>query len=201
LTRLMLLPLFLLASAAWSRADSLAAQNGRGNRLYAEGRYADAEKAYLDAEVAHPGRPEVLYNLGNALLRQGKWDPALRALGQAAAKGDGRVRENAWFNTGNALFAMGRYQDSAGAFVQALRIDPDDRDAKRNLELALARLGKPSSAAAGQKPPPRTEAGGRGGMSREQALEMLDALKVRETEEQRRRLARAASPKAGARDW
>ena len=48
--------------------------------------------------------------------------------------------ENSWYNTGDALFSMGRFKDSAEAFIQALKLDPSDKDAKHNLELALLKL-------------------------------------------------------------
>lgn len=121
-------------------AESLASKNREGNRLFAQGKYEDAEKAYLDAQVKNPGRPEVLYNLGNALIKQNKQDQGIQSLRQSIDKGDTGTKKNSWYNTGNALFSMGRFRDSAEAFIQALRLDPADHDAKHNLELALKEL-------------------------------------------------------------
>lgn len=118
-------------------SESLAAKNREGNRLFAEGKYEDAEKAYLDAQVKSPGKPEVLYNLGNALIKQKKTDQGIQALRQAQGKGDKGIQERSWYNSGNALFSMDKFQDAAEAYIQALRIDPADKDAKHNLEMAL----------------------------------------------------------------
>jgi tetratricopeptide (TPR) repeat protein len=122
------------------RAESLASKNNRGNRLFDQGKYEDAEKAYLAAQADDPGRPEVLYNLGNSLIKQKKYQEGVQTLGQAVSKGDKGTKEKSWYNTGNALFSAGKYQESADAFIQALKLNPGDRDAKHNLELALMKL-------------------------------------------------------------
>jgi Ca-activated chloride channel family protein len=130
----------ILATPFKLEAESLASKNREGNRLFAQGKYEDAEKAYLDAQVKNPGRPEVLYNLGNSLIKQNKQDQGIQSLRQSIDKGDTGTKKNSWYNTGNALFSMGRFKDSADAFIQALRLDPADHDAKHNLELALKKL-------------------------------------------------------------
>ena len=121
-------------------AESLASKNNKGNRLFVQGKYEDAEKAYLDAQVKNPGRPEVLYNLGNSLIKQKKYSEGIQSLLQSVDKGDKGIKQNSWYNTGDALFTMGRFKDSAEAFVQALKLDPADMDAKHNLEMALMKL-------------------------------------------------------------
>ncbi len=50
------------------------------------------------------------------------------------------LQGSAWYNLGNALFGTGKYKDAAEAYVQTLRINPADREAKQNLELALRKL-------------------------------------------------------------
>ena len=121
-------------------ADSVASKNKTANRLYEQGRYHDAEKVYLEAQANMPGRPELSYNLGNTLIRQKKYDQALQSLRQSIAKGNRGMQVNSWYNIGNALFDLGNFKDSAQAYIQALRLNPADRDAKHNLELAQKKL-------------------------------------------------------------
>jgi Ca-activated chloride channel family protein len=121
-------------------ADSVASKNKTANRLYEQGKYQDAEKAYLEAQANMPGKPELSYNLGNTFIRQKKYDQALQSLRQSIAKGNRGMQVNGWYNIGNALFDMGNYKDSAQAYIQALRLNPADRDAKHNLELAQKKL-------------------------------------------------------------
>lgn len=130
----------VLVNLSISKAESLASKNKEGNRLYSQGKYEEAEKTYLDAEVNSPGKPEILYNLGNSLVKQKKYSQGIQALRQSISKGDQGIKESSWYNTGDALFSMGNYRDSAEAFIQALKLDPADKDAKHNLELALLKL-------------------------------------------------------------
>ncbi len=133
-----------------AQGANVASKNKEGNRYFEQGKYQEAEKAYLDAEVQAPGRPELLYNLGNTLIKQKKYEQALQSLRQAAGKGDKGLQQSSWFNAGNALFELGNFKDAAQAYVQALRINPADKDAKFNLELALQKLKQQQQMGAGK---------------------------------------------------
>lgn len=130
----------VLSYPAIAKAESLASKNREGNRLFSEGKYEEAEKAYLEAQVKSPGKPEILYNLGNSLIRQGKHTQGIQALGQSADKGETRLKRDSLYNTGNGLYETGDYKGSAEAFIETLKLDPEDEDAKHNLELALQKL-------------------------------------------------------------
>jgi Ca-activated chloride channel homolog len=235
---------FVFSVASNSRAESLASKNKKGNQLYVQKKYAEAEKLYLDAQVNNPGNPVVLYNLGNSLIKQKKYDQGIQALNQAIEKGDKTAKGNSWYNEGNALFSMQKYKDSANAFIQALKLDPEDKDAKHNLELALMKLkqqeqqkqeskqsksenGKQenSSAQTGkddrQKQQGQKQAGAEqqkeqnkpekqdmaqtprreGALSKERALQILNAVQNQEMEEQRKLLERRAQQHANGKDW
>jgi Ca-activated chloride channel homolog len=236
------------AVAQSAMADSVASRNRQGNKLYTDGKYQEAEKAYLDAQGAEPGRPELLYNMGNALLRQKKYDQAVQALHQAVNKGNLGLQGNGWYNLGNALYENGKYKEAADAYIQTLKINPADREAKQNLELALKKLQQQKSQSsggggqndqqqkdqkspqqdqsAGNKPnkqdekqqnppqgqdqknqeqpanPQATQANGReGGLNKERALQILDALQNQELADQRKMLERQARRKAIGKDW
>jgi tetratricopeptide (TPR) repeat protein len=130
----------LLAIPSAATAESSGAKNKEGNQLFAQGKYQEAEKAYLEAQANMPGRPELSYNLGNALIKQNKYDQALGALRQAVSQGNKGLQANGWYNVGNALYDMGNFRDSAQAYIQALRLNPADHDAKHNLELSLNKM-------------------------------------------------------------
>jgi tetratricopeptide (TPR) repeat protein len=121
-------------------ASSPATLNDQGNRRFAEGSYEEAEKLYREALTKDPGKPVIVYNLGNSLIRQGKYDQGIEALGRVIKTGNSRLQGKSWYNAGNALYAMGRFSEAAEAFIQALRLDPEDRDAMYNLELTLMRI-------------------------------------------------------------
>jgi Ca-activated chloride channel family protein len=227
-------------------AESIASKVGEGNRLFSQGKYADAEKAYLDAQVKNPGKPEILYNLGNALIKQKQYGKGIQSLSQSATKGDKVIREHSWYNTGNAMFEAGRIKDSAEAFIQALKLDPSDQDAKHNLELALSKLKEQQQSASSKKqnnsdnpkqnnqdkssdgktgrqsqqsPNRQNKIGDQGdqensarqresqnaqlpgSISKEQADQILDAVRAQELEQQRKLLETLARRKANGKDW
>jgi len=238
------------------QAQSAAARNNEGNRLFEQGKYEEAEKAYLEAQVENPGKPELLYNLGNSLIKQNRYDQATQSLHQAIGKGNKGIQQNSWYNIGNALFSQGNFKDSAQAYIQALRINPTDRDAKHNLELALQKIQQQNQMsrsgsqsqdqqksdesqqssqqseesdqnqqlAADESPPklgdndqqsspkqpekskPENQQAAQAdetenSFSKEQAIQILDAIQNQELAEQRKLLERSARRKATGKDW
>jgi Ca-activated chloride channel family protein len=121
-------------------ASSAGAKNNEGNRLYDQEQYDEAMRKYTDAQASLPEAPELHYNIGNVLFRKGEYDKSVGEYMRAQAAKDPELSQAATFNRGNALMLSGRVQEAVQAYVQALRADPSDQDAKRNLELALRLL-------------------------------------------------------------
>ncbi len=134
----------MLAAAAAAPAD-IRAQAGRaetreGNRLYEEGRFAEAHEKYLEALLEAPDSPVIRFNDGNALYQGENYEPALESFRAAVESGDPELAAAAWYNLGNTLYRQGALPESLEAFKQALRADPADADAKHNLERVLEQM-------------------------------------------------------------
>lgn len=132
----------VLAAAA---PAELHAQAGRtetreGNRLYEEGRFAEAHEKYLEALLEAPDSPIIRFNDGNALYRGEDYESALESFRAAVESGDPELASAAWYNLGNTLYRQGALPESLEAFKQALRADPGDADAKHNLERVLEQM-------------------------------------------------------------
>src|SRR5690606_35013692 len=137
----------------------------RGNRLYREGRYAEAVEAYRAALRDGNDSPALHYNLGTALLRLGHYREAEKHLRTALAGRDSVTRQRTLYNLGNRFLEEGAeltdpaargqaLEAAASAYRDALRLDPNDRDAKWNLELTQRELEKePPSIGGGQQQP------------------------------------------------
>ncbi len=243
--RTLILPLTLVLACSCAFADSVASKNRNGNRLFREGKFQEAEKAYVDAQLEAPGKPELLYNLGNALIKQKKYEPAVQSLRQAVGKAGRGLQANGWYNIGNANFEAGNLRDAAQAYIEALRINPSDREAKHNLELTLRRIQEQKQNASGKssnedrrakgqgkedsrtadntkkdqknesKPgaqgqqnkeqPQQQQAGAAdrrdGSMSKERALQILDAMRDQELTDQRMLQEHQPRRKGSGRDW
>ena len=110
------------------------------NRLYAEGRYAEAHEMYLEALRENPGSPLIRFNEGNALYQSQEFNRAFEAYQDAIEAGDTALAQGAWYNLGNSLFRQQQLDASLEAYKQALRINPGDSDAKHNLERVLEQM-------------------------------------------------------------
>jgi len=203
-----------------ARAADAAARNNEGNKLYLQKRYDDALKMYTDAQAAAPGAPALHYNIGNVLFRKGEYDKAIEEYLRAQSKGGRSLSQSAVFNRGNAQMMKGEVKEAVGSYIQALRLDPTDADAKRNLELALRLMkqqqqqqkqqqdqkqddqkepqkNQPSPSQDqnkdqqnDQKPPPKRP----GQMSEDEARQILEALRENDKEGVRKH-AQAVSPR------
>jgi len=119
----------------------------------------DAEGALEAFETAgrlSPGDPRVQFDLGTGRLLADHGDAvgaleralALTGTEDAAPAGEAparrslppELRQNGFFNLGNARLAAGDNAGAVAAYEEALRLDPADPAAKFNLELALRRL-------------------------------------------------------------
>ena len=121
------------------------AQAGRdrvreGNRLYAEGRFAEAHQMYLEAMAEAPDSPVIPFNDGNALYQDADYQRALEAYQRSIETGDPALASAAWYNLGNVLYRQQQLEQSLEAYKQALRLDPSDPDAKHNLERVLEQM-------------------------------------------------------------
>lgn len=140
-----LLPLgLMLFAAAFLSADSARSVVSEGNALYAKGKHEAALQKYTRAQALLPNNPLLSYNTGNVYFRQKDYDKAIEAYGKAAQAPDKALAEAAYFNAGNAQFAKEDYLQAIEMYKQALQLDPEDRDAKANLELARRKLKEQS---------------------------------------------------------
>ncbi|MEX2639333.1 MAG: tetratricopeptide repeat protein [Balneolales bacterium] len=128
--------IFLLTLLA---ALFLAPQDGarQANREYEEGNYAEAEEGFLNALEKDPENPRLLFNLGNALARQGKLDEAVQAF-EAFKKMESSPSERAKadYNLGNMYSDQEEWDQALQRYRESIRVNPDDEDARFNYELA-----------------------------------------------------------------
>lgn len=113
---------------------SLSAKIAEGNKLYNDGEYDKALIKYNDAQIEDPKSPQVFFNMGNVLFRQGKYKEAIDSYQKSMENGDINVEAKAMYNIGNALFQQGQLRQALEYYKQALERDPDDIDAKYNIE-------------------------------------------------------------------
>ncbi|GJQ20779.1 MAG: hypothetical protein HBSIN02_11340 [Bacteroidia bacterium] len=108
-----------------------------GNDAYRRENYAEAETQYKKALEKYPDSEIGRFNAGNAYYKQQRYDEAGQAFSEyAAITKDPLSASKAYYNMGNALYQSQKLDESIEAYKQALRLNPNDRDARFNLELA-----------------------------------------------------------------
>ena len=101
---------------------------------YDAGLFDEALQGFVDLQVERPEDPEVALNVGSTQYQMRNFPEADRTFSKAAMAQDPSVRGQALYNLGNSAYRQGRLQEAVELYKAALEIDPDDEDAKFNLE-------------------------------------------------------------------
>lgn len=126
-----------LCAGCGQSAGQMVAQ---GNQAFAQGNYDQAQQAYQSAQMLVPTAAEPVYNLANTFYRQGIYTQTQQLLPQAVAGAEGTLAGAGYYNLGNANYQTQQWAQAIDAYKETLRRNPDDQDAKHNLELALRHL-------------------------------------------------------------
>jgi len=108
-----------------------------GNDFYEEGNYSEAEIEYRKALSEKPDYYKGKFNLGDAMYGQENYEESGKIFGELGETAKtAKEKSGSWYNLGNSLMEQQKYNESIEAYKKALRLDPDDQDAKYNLEYA-----------------------------------------------------------------
>ena len=127
---------FLLLSSPTVNAGDL----NKGLDAYEKGNYESALESFMDAQIDDPDRPEILYNMGNAYYRLGDFNAAFLSYQQALRTEKKNLKQKALYNLGNTHYRKGALEDAVKSYTAALEIDPNDEQARQNLEFVKKRI-------------------------------------------------------------
>jgi len=131
---LILLTVFL-ALPPRLHGESLSSKTEKGSSLYEEERYDEAMKSFVDAQIESPEEPKLKYNLANTHYKMNNYEEAVKNYQDVGATAqDIQLEEKSLYNIGNALYRQGKLEEAIEYYKKALELDPDDQDAKYNLE-------------------------------------------------------------------
>ena len=135
------LPLiFLLLVTNISFSQSIQKEIIKGNDAYKKKQYNEAAGAYQKALKKSPDAT-AYYNLGNALYKTDKLDEALKSYDNTVQNSKSySLKENAYYNGGVVLQKQNKLPECIKAYKNALKIDPNDEEARQNLERAMQQL-------------------------------------------------------------
>lgn len=148
---LFLLKLFLKAailgaiilSSAKCSAQSTNKLLREGNKFYNNQKYNNATESYSKALQKAPKDVRAGFNQADALYKLNELDKAkelFTAVTKVSPNTD--IQARAHYNIGNAWYKQEKWEESAKAYKQSLKLNPKDEDAKYNLMMALAKIKK-----------------------------------------------------------
>ena len=112
-------------------------QLATGNQAFDEAAYDRAAQTYEELIENDPLQAEPIYNLANTLYRLGIYTDTHQLLPQAAVSGSEELATQSYYNQGNAHFQLEDWPAAIDAYKESLRLNPENVDAKYNLELAM----------------------------------------------------------------
>lgn len=129
---------FFLGLSVSSFAQSSKESIMKGNKSYKENNYDAAENAYRDALKNSDTNVTASYNLGNVLYRKDNTDEAVKSYDNAIAHSQNNaVKQEAFYNKGVAYQKAKKLPECITAYKNALILNPNDEDARQNLQRAL----------------------------------------------------------------
>jgi Ca-activated chloride channel family protein len=109
----------------------------QGNREYFDNKFSESEISYRRAIDRNESSSDALFNIGDALYKQNKFDDAGTQFLENSGLSDDNIRKAAaLYNLGNSLLMADKIQESIDAYKGSLKLNPDNMEAKYNLAYA-----------------------------------------------------------------
>ena len=110
----------------------------KGNEAYEKKEYDNAITLYQQATEKNPANSTAQYNLGNALYKNKKIDEAVQAYDEALVNASSKTdKSKSFYNKGVVLQNNKKLPECIDAYKNALKLNPQDEDARQNLQKAL----------------------------------------------------------------
>jgi tetratricopeptide (TPR) repeat protein len=112
----------------------------KGNDLYQQQKYKEAETDYRKAVEKKNQNIEGNFNLGDALYKQKQFDKAGEQFTKIAESHNKAIAAKAWHNLGNSLLENKKLEESIEAYKKSLINNPKDEETRYNLAYAQEKL-------------------------------------------------------------
>ncbi|MBQ9471379.1 MAG: tetratricopeptide repeat protein [Bacteroidales bacterium] len=142
-----LLILLTISASAQTEKKSIR----RGNRAYSKGDFVESEVQYRKALENNDHSIKGSYNLAASLYKQEKYEEADEVGSSVNSAGLGAQQQaDALYNRANALFKQQKYKECAELYKQAIKLNPNDMQARYNLSETLRMLKQQQDGGGGQ---------------------------------------------------
>ncbi|MBK7627715.1 MAG: tetratricopeptide repeat protein [Bacteroidales bacterium] len=109
----------------------------QGNREYGKTNFAESEISYRKAIDNNKISPEAVFNIGDALYKQNKFEDAGKQFIENINLNEDKDKKSAgYYNLGNSLLQAKKIEESIAAYKSSLKLNPASKEAKYNLAYA-----------------------------------------------------------------
>jgi tetratricopeptide (TPR) repeat protein len=133
---------FLIASVSlYAQTDKKFIR--KGNREYEKNKYPESEISYRKAIDKNKQSPDAVFNTGDALYKQNKFEDAGKQFIESTGQTDNKLKKSdGLYNLGNSLLKANKFPESIDAYKNSLKLNPRNAEAKYNLAYAADQLKK-----------------------------------------------------------
>jgi len=198
---LTILMLVACSGVLWAQENGIIQ---KGNDFYRSQQYDRAGAEYQKVLQDFPGNTTAKFNLANALVKQNKTDDAGKLLSELNVKETKPgLRSMADYNEGVILSQQKKLEESIEYYKEALRLNPNDKDARENLQKALLELKKknPPKKQEEKKKKEETKQQPKPKLSQREAQQQLKLLEQKEKEVQERLQKNSTTGSSQPKDW
>jgi Ca-activated chloride channel family protein len=177
-----------------------------GNAFYKQQQYDQAAAKYSEALQLDAENTTAKFNLANTTYRLNKQDEASKSFQDLAEQSKEKaLSSKSHYNKGVILSKQKKLEESIDAYKNALRKDPNDKEARENLQKALLELKKknpPKKQDQDKKKDQQQQKQPQSKMNQKEAEQRLKLLEQKEKEVQQR-LQNEKSKSGGGqgKDW
>lgn len=140
-SKYILFAVFLLLAAGASAQKEERDFIRKGNRLFNDSVFVDAEVNYRKALEVNPKSTVSMYNLGNTLSQQQKFEDAMEQYVSATSIEKDKSKLAQIYHNMGVIFQAGKdYAKAVDAYKMSLRNNPKDDETRYNLALAQKML-------------------------------------------------------------
>ena len=185
-SKYILFAVFLLATVGVSAQKAERDYIRKGNRLFNDSVFVDAEVNYRKALEANPKSTVSMYNLGNTLSQQQKFQDAMEQYVSASKIEKDKMKLAHIYHNMGVIFQAGKdYAKAVDAYKMSLRNNPTDHETRYNLALAQKMLkdqqnqqnqDQKQDQNKDQQQPPKSEKKQDNQISKENAEQLLNSV-------------------------
>ncbi|MDI9365048.1 MAG: tetratricopeptide repeat protein [Flavobacterium sp.] len=172
----------------------------KANELYKKGDVKNAENVYNQALKIDSKNTAALFNKGNTLFKQNKYNDAAKQYQTTAETStDAQLQANAYYNKALAEIKQQQYVQAIQSLKQSLKLNNSDEQARENLQKLLTEINKQKQQQQQQQKqekPPKEKP-----LSKKEAAKQLEMLQNEEKRLQKEIQQQKNKPSKTEKDW